>query len=338
MKQFDKQQIILSIIIPVFNRPSEIEELLASLSKQTNTGFEVIIVEDGSTITCSKQVDKFSTLLNIKYFFKNNSGPGMARNYGFEKASGNYSIFLDSDCVLPPHYIQCVKDSLNQDFVDAFGGPDKADKNFSILQKSINYAMTSFLTTGGIRGGGEKLDKFYPRSFNMGYSKEVYDTTKGFSNMRFGEDIDMSIRILNSGFKTALIKEAYVYHKRRTNFKQFFKQIFNSGIARINLYKRHPSSLKIVHTFPSIFLLGVVFFMILAIFISGYFILPLALYSLLVFVDSTYKNKDLRIGIISIFAAYIQLLGYGSGFLTACWKRIILSNKEYSTFVDTFYD
>lgn len=333
-----EREINLSIVIPVYNRPTEVDELLRSLSNQTNKNFEVIIVDDGSTIKCDNQVEKYKSLLNIKYFYKQNSGPGPTRNYGTEKANGNYIIYLDSDCVLPTHYIQTIQDRLRKKFVDAFGGPDRADRNFSILQKSINYAMTSFLTTGGIRGGGEKLDKFYPRSFNMGYSREVFEKTGGFSSMRFGEDIDMSIRIINHGFKTELIKDAYVYHKRRTNFKQFFKQVFNSGIARINLFKRHPGSLKIVHTFPSLFLVGVLLLIILSIFISAYFIIPLILYTILLFIDSSFRNKNIFVGLISICASYIQLIGYGAGFLVAFWKRILFSNAEYSAFTDNFYD
>ena len=333
-----EKEINLSIVIPVYNRPTEVDELLRSLSNQTNKNFEVIIVDDGSTIKCDNQVEKYKSLLNIKYFYKQNTGPGPTRNYGTEKANGNYIIYLDSDCVLPTHYIQTIQDRLRKKFVDAFGGPDRADRNFSILQKSINYAMTSFLTTGGIRGGGEKLDKFYPRSFNMGYSREVFEKTGGFSSMRFGEDIDMSIRIINHGFKTELIKDAYVYHKRRTNFKQFFKQVFNSGIARINLFKRHPGSLKIVHTFPSLFLVGVLLLIILSIFISAYFIIPLILYTILLFIDSSFRNKNIFVGLISICASYIQLIGYGAGFLVAFWKRILFSNAEYSAFTDNFYD
>jgi len=338
MEVLKRQQIQISIIVPVFNRPSEIEELLDSLTKQTNKNFEIIIVEDGSSIKCNKQIEKFNTLLKIRYLFKSNSGPGLSRNYGCENASGNYFIFLDSDCVVPPHYFQTIYDRLSNDYVDAFGGPDMATKSFSILQKSINYAMTSFLTTGGIRGGSEKLDKFFPRSFNMGYSKTVFNATKGFSNMRFGEDIDMSIRIMNAGFKTALVKQAYVFHKRRTNFRQFYKQVFNSGIARINLYKRHPSSLKLVHTFPSLFLLGIVLLITLSCLFSLYFFLPLILFTLLVFVDATFQNRDIRIGLFSILASYIQLLAYGAGFLGAFWNRVIFSSNEYSRFNETFYE
>ncbi len=332
-----KKNIKFSIIIPVYNRPQEISELLESLIKQTKKDFEVIIIEDGSSIKCDKQVDRYKRLLDIKYFYKSNSGPGLSRNYGCEKANGNYCIFLDSDCVLPPHYFELVQSSLNNDFVDAFGGPDKAHDSFTSLQKAINYSMTSFFTTGGIRGGGEKLDKFYPRSFNMGYSMRVFEQSKGFSKMRFGEDIDMSIRIIKNNFKTKLIKEAYVYHKRRTNLKQFFKQVHNSGIARINLFKRHPKSLKIVHILPSLFTIGLILLILLSFTISIYFITPILLYTILLVIDSTIKNKSILIGLLSFLTGYIQLVGYGSGFIIAFLKRIIFGKNEFSAFTGNFY-
>jgi len=328
----------LSLIIPVFNRPKEIDDLLESLCGQTSKDFEVIIVEDGSTTRCEKEVLKYSSALNIHYFYKENSGPGQSRNYGSERASGNYLVFLDSDCVLPAQYIEVVQNRLSRDFIDAFGGPDKAAGSFSTLQKAINYAMTSFFTTGGIRGGSEKLDKFYPRSFNMGYSKAVFKAVNGFSKMRFGEDIDMSIRILNHGFETALIKEAYVYHKRRTNLRQFYKQVYNSGIARINLHKRHPGSLKKVHALPALFVLGCVFLLFLSVFVSGYFLVPIGLYTLMLIVDSTIKNRSLSVGALSALTSYVQLFGYGIGFLTAFWKRILFSKEEFSAFNDNFYE
>jgi glycosyltransferase involved in cell wall biosynthesis len=333
----DKQALTYSLIIPVYNRPDEVEELLESLSKQSDADFEVVIVEDGSTEKCDQVVEDFMGELNISYFFKENTGPGQSRNYGFARAKGNYCIFLDSDCVIPPEYVKIVIGSLNESYIDAFGGPDKAHPDFSLLQKAINYSMTSFFTTGGIRGGSEKLDKFYPRSFNMGYSREVFESTGGFSKMRFGEDIDMSIRILKNGFKTKLIKEAYVYHKRRTNLRQFYKQVINSGIARISLYKRHPESLKMVHFAPAVFTLGSLALMVLAIFWSPYFLLPLGLHMLLIFLDSAIKNRCIRIGVLSILSSYIQLFGYGIGFLTAFWKRIILGKEEFTAFNRTFY-
>lgn len=331
-------EIDLSLIVPVYNRPDEIEELLESLSNQTRKDFEIVIVEDGSTNKCDEIVEKYRSELNIKYFFKLNSGPGQSRNYGFERASGNYCIFLDSDCLIPPEYVEVVLNNLGNSFVDAFGGPDKAHKDFSNIQKAINYAMTSFFTTGGIRGGGEKLGKFYPRSFNMGYSRKVFEVTGGFSKMRFGEDIDMSIRILDSGFKTRLIKEAYVYHKRRTNFRQFFKQIHNSGIARVNLYKIHPDSIKLVHMLPTMFLLGVIALIVLAISMSVYFIAPLILFMLIICTDSSFRNKSISIGLLSVITSFIQLTGYGLGFIRSYWKRVILSKGEFSAFEKNFYE
>ncbi|PKP21570.1 MAG: glycosyl transferase family 2 [Bacteroidetes bacterium HGW-Bacteroidetes-21] len=332
-----KENLRFSIIVPVYNRPQEVDELLESLCRQEMKNFEVVLVEDGSAKPCTGEVEKYKDRLTIKYYFKDNSGPGLSRNYGCEKAEGNYFIILDSDCILPPHYVGAVKKALEENYTDAYGGPDRAHASFIPIQKAINYSMTSFFTTGGIRGGGEKLDKFYPRSFNMGYSKEVFEKTGGFSKMRFGEDIDFSIRILGKGFKTKLIKDAWVYHKRRSNLRQFYKQVYNSGIARINLMKRHPGSLKAVHALPSLFVLGHLAMIVLAVFISWLFILPLTLHILLLFLDATFKNKSIGIGGLAIITSYFQLIGYGLGFITAFWKRIILGKDEYSAFARNFY-
>jgi glycosyltransferase involved in cell wall biosynthesis len=326
-----------SFIVPVYNRPEEIDELLESMKNQSKKGFEVVIVEDGSEEKCDTIIEKYDKDLMISYHFKSNSGPGQSRNYGYEKAEGNYCIFLDSDVLLPINYFKLVTEKLENNYTDAFGGPDKAHKNFTLLQKAINYSMTSFFTTGGIRGGNEKVDKFFPRSFNMGYSREVFEKTGGFAKMRFGEDVDMSIRILKNGFKTRLIKEAFVYHKRRTNLRQFFKQVSNSGVARINLYKRHPNSLKLVHLAPAIFTVGFIILLILGIFFSTAFFIPVVFYSALLLVDSTIKNKNLLIGILSVVTGIMQLLSYGIGFLLAVWYRLILGGDEFSVFKKNFY-
>jgi len=331
------QPLNLSLIIPVYNRPQEVDELLESLTKQTNPNFEVIIVEDGSTIPCKDQVDKYMHKLNVCYFAKPNSGPGLSRNYGAEQANGNYLVFLDSDCIIPEKYIETLFHRLTHDCADAFGGPDKADKNFTNIQKSINYAMTSFFTTGGIRGGNEKMDKFYPRSFNMGYSKEVFSKTGGFSTMRFGEDIDMSIRIYKNEFTCRLFTDAYVFHKRRTDYKKFFRQVFNSGIARIILEKRHPGSMKLVHTLPSLFVIGTLFLMILSIVWTVWAFAPLVLLCLIFIIDAAIKNASLTVGFLAIPACFIQLWGYGSGFLLAWWKIKIKSGHDFSAFENTFY-
>ena len=246
-----------SVIIPVYNRPDEVDELLQSLTAQHFKDFEVVVVEDGSSVPCEKIVNQYQGKLDIHYYNKPNSGPGQTRNYGAERSNGEYLIILDSDCILPEGYLDAVEKELQTAPADAFGGPDRAHSSFTDIQKAINYSMTSFFTTGGIRGGKKKMDKFYPRSFNMGVRREVYQALGGFSNMRFGEDIDFSIRIFKGGYQCRLFPDAWVYHKRRTDFKKFFKQVHNSGIARINLYKKYPESLKVVHLLPAVFTLGV---------------------------------------------------------------------------------
>jgi len=327
----------ISLIVPVFNRPGEVEELLRSLSLQSDKDFEVVIVEDGSTESSFKVVESYSEDLDIKYFFKQNSGPGPSRNFGCKEASGDYMIFLDSDCVIPADYCRIVKESLKSNYADAFGGPDRAHPDFTKFQKAINFSMTSFLTTGGIRGGNEKMGKFHPRSFNMGFSREVYKLTGGFSQMRFGEDVDLSLRILENGFSTTLIKDAFVYHKRRSNLRQFFKQVYNSGIARINLHKRHPGSMKLVHFAPALFTLGSLLLVLLGIFLSPWFFLLPALHIVLLFLFATIQNRSILIGLLAILTSYTQLLGYGTGFIRAFWKRLILGRDEFSAFNRNFY-
>lgn len=328
-----------SIIIPVYNRPDEVNELLESLTHQTESDFEVIVIEDGSAIPCDKVCSGYHNRLDLHYYNKENGGPGQARNYGAEKANGDYLLILDSDVVLPKGYLRAIDEELSKEPCDAFGGPDRASSDFSDIQKAISYSMTSFFTTGGIRGGSKKkLDKFYPRSFNMGIRREVYLGLGGFSKMRFGEDIDFSIRIIKSGHKTRLFPGAWVYHKRRTDFRKFWRQVYNSGIARINLYKKYPDSLKIVHLLPMVFTVGVIFLILLALgFISWIPLIPLILYSLLILIDSTKQNHSLKIGFESILSAFIQLLGYGCGFIQAWWRRCVCGEKEFSAFSKTFY-
>ena len=326
----------LSLIIPVYNRPNEVEELLDSLTRQSETNFEVVIVEDGSKDTCQHVVEAFKDKLDVSYSYIPNGGPGNARNYGAKQSKGDYLIVLDSDCILPPDYIKSVNKELKETGADAFGGPDKASDSFTDVQKAINYSMTSFFTTGGIRGGKKKMDKFYPRSFNMGVRQEVYQALGGFSRMRFGEDIDFSIRIFKGGYTCRLFPGAWVYHKRRTDFRKFFKQVHNSGIARINLYKKYPESLKLVHLLPAAFTLGVAIFLLGTLF-CPYSLLPIALYALLVCIDSTIRNRSLSIGLYSVAAAFIQLIGYGTGFLRAWWNRCILGKDEFEAFKKNFY-
>ncbi len=326
-----------SIIIPLFNRPNELDELLLSLCNQTNKQFEVIIAEDGSSKRSDKVVEKYKNKLSIIYFEKPNSGPGPTRNKAAEKANFEWLIFFDSDCIIPEKYIESVTSYLNSNTIDAYGGPDAALQSFSPLQKAINYSMTSFFTTGGIRGGSKTMDKFHPRSFNLGVSRKAFNDLKGYGTMRFGEDIDFSLRLIKAGFKTALITNAYVYHKRRTNFRQFFKQVFNSGIARINLHLLHPGSLKVVHSLPACFVIGVAVILILSLFYPPLLLLPIT-YSILIFIDSLLKNRSVKVAFYSIASSWVQLTGYGAGFISAFWNRLILKKGAYNAFEKKFYD
>jgi GT2 family glycosyltransferase len=293
-------------------------------------------VEDGSDNKSDGVVAIYKDTLEIAYYYIPNGGPGQARNYGAAKATGEYLVILDSDCLLPPGYIAALRAELDATDADAFGGPDRASENFTNIQKAINYSMTSFFTTGGIRGGRKELDRFYPRSFNMGIRRSVFESLGGFSRMRFGEDIDLSIRVYEAGYKVCLFASAWVYHKRRTDWKKFYRQVYNSGIARINLYRKHPASLKPVHCLPAAFTLGTVFFLLGSIFCL-WSLSPLLLYAALVCLDSALQNKSLTIGILSVVSSYIQLTGYGCGFFSGVWNRIIRKKGEFSAFGKTFY-
>lgn len=327
----------ISIIIPVFNRPDQLSELLSSLAIQSDSDFDVIVVDDGSESKSDKVEEQFSEKLEIQYFFKQNSGPGNSRNYGCERSASDFFIFFDSDCIIPSEYIKILKSKLQD--VDAYGGPDREHDSFSPIQKAISYSMTSIFTTGGIRGGKKSAEKFHPRSFNMGFSRKVLEQTGGFSGLRFGEDIELSIRIFEHGFKTKLIPECFVYHKRRTDFIKFFKQVFNSGIARINLYKRHPRSLKLIHFFPAAFVVFQVLSIPHAIYHNQLWVLyPSIAYLILILLDSVVRTKNLWIGILAVWASLVQLLGYGIGFIIGFVKRIILRQQEFHAYDKNFYD
>ena len=305
-----------SIIIPVYNRPQEIEELLQSLTKQTfDKDFEILIIEDGSTLKSDKIVSKYTNLLNIKYYFKENSGAGESRNFGMQLATGNYFIILDSDCIIPSHYLEEVEKALKQNFTDAYGGSDAAHESFTTIQKAINYSMTSFLTTGGIRGSKKAVGKFQPRSFNFGISKKAFEATNGFSKMRIGEDIDLTFRLWENNFHTQFIENAFVYHKRRTNLKQFFRQTFLFGNARPFLSRKYPDTAKITYWFPMVFIL---FFGASIVFLFLGYKLPIGLFGIYftaLFLDSFIKNKKVSIAVLSIATTLIQFTGYGLGFI-----------------------
>ena len=317
-----------SIIVPVYNRVDEVRDLLDSLSQQTSSDFEVVIVEDGSSVRCDGVVKEYSEKISIQYFYKENEGRSIARNYGLERANGEYFLFFDSDCVIPPEYIATLKSALDANYTDCFGGPDSAHSSFTDTQKAINYSMTSFLTTGGIRGGKVQLEKFVPRTFNMGYSRKVWEKVGGFREM-FSEDIDMSTRIRQAGFSISLIRDAYVYHKRRTNLKAFCRQIYVFGMSRITLYLLYPDSLKLVHWLPAVFVMGVMAMAVLAICLSWMWILPLVAYLLAIFVTALFSTKNLKIASLSVITSVIQLGGYGVGFLKAyVWKILLRHGRN----------
>ncbi len=308
-----------SIVIPVYNRPDEVRELLESLTTQTFKNFEVLIIEDGSKEPCEKVVNAFRNTLDIHYYFKQNSGQGFTRNYGFDRAKGDFYIVFDSDCLIPNTYFETVEKFLKEHKADAFGGPDAAHESFTALQKAISYSMTSPFTTGGIRGNKKHVGRFHPRSFNMGISKQVYETTRGYKLTRMGEDIEFSIRIINEGFSTALIEDAYVYHKRRTSISQFYKQLHFFGRARINVNRFFPGELKAIHLLPALFTSGLAFWFSTIFWSQELFKLGsvvLSAFFLLILVHSLVKTKSLKVGLISVITSFIQLFAYGMGMIS----------------------
>lgn len=312
-----------SVIVPVYNRIDEVRDLLDSLARQTMRDFEVIIVEDGSTLPCREAVEEMQDRLDVKYYYKSNEGRSIARNHGIERSCGDYLIFFDSDCVIPPDYFATLHKTLTDNPLDCFGGPDAAHASFTPVQKAISFAMTSFLTTGGIRGGRHSMERFVPRSFNMGYSRAVYDRVGGFREM-FSEDIDMSTRIRQAGFTTGLIREACVYHKRRVDFKKFWHQVHVFGMSRITLKLLYPGSLKAVHALPAIAVLAAVVIILLAIFQSPWWLLLPAAYILALFIAAFVQTRSLRIALLALPASAIQITGYGTGFLRAWYTKILL--------------
>ncbi|GGK45158.1 MULTISPECIES: glycosyltransferase [Flavobacteriaceae] len=310
-----------SIIVPVYNRPQEIDELLQSLTTQSyQKRFEVIVIEDGSTIKAEEIVKNYSKDLNLKYFFKENSGAGTSRNYGMQQASGNYFIIFDSDCIIPSKYLVEVEKALSKNYTDAFGGADAAHDSFTTIQKAINYSMTSFFTTGGIRGSKKAVNKFQPRSFNLGISKKAFDKTQGFNRMKIGEDIDLTFRLWEHNFETQFIENAFVYHKRRTTFRQFFKQTFAFGKGRPFLNRKYPETAKITYWFPTLFILTFIFSILLLLINIKIAALAFAVYFIIVFLDSLLKNKNIKVAIFSVLTTLIQFLGYGFGFLKGLSK------------------
>jgi glycosyltransferase involved in cell wall biosynthesis len=327
-----------SLIIPVYNRPDEVDELIDSLSKSDyKEDFEIVIVEDGSSLKCEDIVHEYEGKLSISYYYKENSGPGDSRNYGMKNAKGDYFIIFDSDCIIPPEYLTEVETALKLNYVDCFGGPDRALDSFSNIQKAINFAMTSFLTTGGIRGGSEKIDKFQPRSFNMGLSRKAFEASKGFGNIHPGEDPDLSIRLWNLGFETKLFSNAYVYHKRRIDWDKYSNQVNKFGKARPILNSWYPQYNKLTFFFPSVFICGFAIAVLLLIFNIDFLLQLYFIYFFVLFLVSSYQNKSLKIGYLSVVAVWKQFYGYGTGFMESFLKVILLKQKPEIAFPELFF-
>lgn len=322
-----KEPVLFSIIVPVYNRPKEIADLLQSLDAQTDRGFEAVIVEDGSTVRCDSEIDNYRGHFRLKYFFKQNEGRSIARNFGIDRADGDYLVFVDSDCILPPDYIASLREALMHQPADCFGGPDAAHESFSDLQKAINYSMTSFLTTGGIRGGKVQLEKFVPRTFNMGFTRDVYDHVGGFREM-FSEDIDMSTRIRQAGYSIALFRSVRVYHKRRVDLKKFWRQVHVFGMSRITLRLLYPGSLKAVHTLPALFVVFALA-MIIGSFWYPWLLIPLAIYLLALLIGGLIETRNPKIAALGVATGLTQLAGYGTGFIRAyVWKILLRHGRD----------
>lgn len=317
-----------SLIVPVYNRPDEIADLLESLSGQTDKDFELVLTEDGSTVPCREEVERYANRLSIQYFSKSNEGRSIARNHGMKNARGEYFVFVDSDCILPPDYFASLRRELELTGADCFGGPDAAHESFTDTQKAINFAMTAFLTTGGIRGGKVQMEKFVPRTFNMGFSREVWERVGGFREM-FSEDIDMSTRIRQAGYAPRLFRDVRVYHKRRGNLAKFWRQVHIFGMSRITLQLLYPGSMKPVHWLPAIFTVGSIILILLGIFVSPWWLIPLGVYLLALWISAVVETGSLKIGTMAVGASMVQLFGYGTGFIRAyIWKIMLRHGRD----------
>ncbi len=328
----------ISIVVAIFNRKDELFELLNSLIAQTDKDFEVIIVDDGSFVDLLPTVETFKEMLNIQYFKKANSGPGLSRNYGANRAKNDWLVFVDSDVIVEKDYIENIKKNLEKTDCAAFGGADKAHKGFNLLQKAISYSMTSVFTTGGIRGSKKAVTRFQPRSFNMGVNKEIFLKIGGFSEMRIGEDPDLSMTIWENGYQTAFFDDIGVYHKRRTDLGKFSKQVYQFGCARPILNQRHPDYVKPTFWFPTLFLLGYVagileYFLLQ----KGFVLACYGFYTLVIFVHALYLTKNIAIAAQAIITTYIQMFSYGYGFLESWIKLNVLKMKPEDAFPKHFH-
>lgn len=320
-----------SVIVPTFKRPNEVNELFDSLTQATYKEFEVILADGTPDKQLEPVIAKYQDKLTIRHLHRPYLGISESRNLGAEHAKGDYFIFFDSDCIIPPAYFEEVNAYITKHQPDAFGGPDAAGASFTPVQKAISYSMTSLLTTGGIRGGKKRVGKFHPRGFNMGISKTAFEKNGGYSLLKCAEDIELSIRLMHQSYKVVLIPEAFVYHKRRTNFKQFYRQVFRFGAARINIFRLYRNELKITHVFPVAFLFYILWIPLSAVIhplVALGSLGLLLLYFFALFVHSTGLNNSLKVGMLSVASAIVQFTAYGFGFLTNFWVLIIMKRKH----------
>jgi|WetSurMetagenome_2_1015567.scaffolds.fasta_scaffold75701_2 glycosyltransferase involved in cell wall biosynthesis len=322
-----------SIVVPTFSRPDEVSELLASLVFQKNKNFEVIIADGSPDDSVRQVIESYNERLDLKYLYHKGLGISESRNWGVENARGDYIVFFDSDCVIPPHYFKVAGEFLKIDPLDSYGGPDRASENFNKQQRAISYAMTSFFTTGGIRGRKKHVGQYQPRSFNMGIRRNVFNALHGFSGLKVSEDIDLSIRLNKNGYRSGFIEDAYVFHKRRSTFYKFFRQVLSFGSGRIDLQMRHGDALKPVHMLPSLFVLYLISGLVAGIFSREVFIFwagSAVTYMVAILIDATIQNRNLVIGLMSVYAAFVMLIGYGLGMIKAACLRFVLRSRKES--------
>jgi len=337
-----------SIIIPSFNRVDEITALLVSMEELRfpRSQFELIIADDGSTDETLHFIKSYSSAsgLNLILVSQSNQGPGAARNLGVAAASGDFFIFIDSDVTVPGHWLEEISKQLQLEGGQAFGGPDTYRDDFPALLKAINHSMNSFLTTGGLRGKkGKSLARYYPRSFNMGLSRALWEKTGGFSKLRHGQDIEFSHRLHQAGAKILFIPKAFVFHKRRTSLKKFFKQVFNWGVARINLYKMNPSMLEPLHALPAVASAGYLLLSLMAFFhpvLKQIWLVFSAFGLLLLLFSSAQALRQYRSIAVALYVPLvipIQIFGYGIGFIYNFIRRVIFRKNLTTGFLKNYY-
>lgn len=314
-----------ALISPTFKRPDEVTEFLDSLRKldYPKDKFEIILGDGTPGDELRPLIYPYQKDLPLKIYYEEFLPVSNARNRAAELSTAQFFIFLDSDCIIPEGYLKAVEFFLDaHPQINLFGGPDAASEDFTDLQKAISFSMTSFLTTGGIRGGSSSVTTYHPRGFNMGISAELFNKVGGYDeNFVCGEDVELSMRLIKAGAKSAFIEEAHVFHKRRTSIKQFRRQVFRFGAARPLLAKAHPGNLKITHLFPLAFTVyrhvSAILFLLVFYFNLSVLSLPFAMYVLYMVAVffSALKKEGLSVALLAVQTTNTMNAGYGIGFL-----------------------